>query len=165
MVHARRRAGLGRRLGRRLPDTLHTRPVAYRDPNPPASAEDVAALRNAATDSCDRALVALVARAGLRPHDACALTVDDVRASGGALRPGRGVVRPLVLLAPEVAEIVRDAAGDRPTGPLLVEPDGTALTPQRAVARLRRLADAANLHPPPTLPQLRAYARRPRSTL
>lgn len=132
--------------------------MAYRDPNTPASVDVVAALLAAATDPCDRALVALVALAGLRPWEACALTVDDVRGAGTALRPGHGAVRRLILVVPEVAEAVRAAAGDRASGQVLVEPDGAALSPVRAVDRLGRLADAADVSPSPTLPQLRAYA-------
>lgn len=132
--------------------------MAYRDPNPPASPEHVDALLAAATDPCDRALVALVALAGLRPWEACALTVDDVRASGGALRPGRGSVRRLVVLTPEVAGALRLAAGDRVAGQVLVEPDGADLSPLRAVDRLSRLATVAGVSPAPTLPQLRAHA-------
>ncbi|MDT7858160.1 tyrosine-type recombinase/integrase [Rubrivirga sp. S365] len=130
-----------------------------RDPNAPVPPEHVAALLAAATAPCDRALVALVAHAGLRAADACALRVEDV--AGDTARLAASPTTPLRRLAPlplPVAEAVRLAAGDRAAGPLLVTRTGTPLDPRRAVARLRALARRAGVDPAPTLPQLRAHA-------
>ena len=141
--------------------------MAPRDPNAPAPPEHVAALLAAATAPCDRALIALVAHAGLRASDACALRVEDVAGDTARLAASRATpLRRLVSLAPEpalaqagVAQAVRTAAGDRTAGPLLVTQTGTPLDPRRAVARLKALARRAGIKPAPTLPQLRAHAR------
>ena len=133
--------------------------MAPRDPNAPAPPEHVAALLAAATAPCDRALVALVAHAGLRASDASVLRIEDV--AGDTARLGASKATPLRRLAPlppAVAEAVRLAAGDRTTGPLLVTRTGTPLDPRRAVARLKVLAWQAGIDPAPTLPQLRAHA-------
>lgn len=134
------------------------------DPNTPASLEHVSALLAAATAPCDRALVALVAHAGLHPTEACALHVEDV--VGGAVRLGTSestVLRRLALLSPDVFAAVRAAAGDRADGPLLVTRSGTPLGPRKAVARVKALARKAGLDgtDAPTIPQLRAHALAP----
>ena len=138
--------------------------MTTRDPNIPALSETVAALLAAATAPCDRALVALVAHAGLRPIEACGLRVEDV--VGGAVRLGASentAVQRLALLSPDVFAVVRTAAGDRVDGPLLITRSGTPLDPRTAVARVKALARVAEIDgidgtDAPTLPQLRAYA-------
>ena len=133
--------------------------MTTRDPNAPAPPEHVAALDAAATAPCDRALVALVAHAGLRASDACALRVEDVVGDTARLAASRATpLRRLTSLSPDVARAVRTAAGDRTTGPLLVTRTGTPLDPRRAVTRLKVLAHRAGIDPAPTLPQLRAHA-------
>ena len=132
--------------------------VAPRDPNTPAAPEVLAALFAAATAPCDRALLALVADAGLRPWEACALAVSDVAAGGSSVRPGRGPLRRVVLTGDHAAALVA-AVGGRADGPLLVTARGRPVGPSVAARRLAALAKRAGVCPAPTLPQLRAAAR------
>lgn len=136
--------------------------MAYPDPNPPASPEAVAALLDAAIDPCDRALIALVGRAGLRPREACALRIDHVRAGGRAIVApcSSGPLQRVVTLAPAVRQAVLDACGSRSVGAaLLVSPDGKEFNPALAVRRLADLGERAGIQGPvPTPPQLRAFA-------
>lgn len=138
--------------------------MAYHTPNPPALDETVAALNAVAHATCDRALLALVAGLGLRPWEACALRLRDVAADGSHVRPGRGMLR-RVVLTHEYAPALMAAVGRRAGGTLLVTPDGQEVSPRLAVRRLDALARAAGLAPGPTLPQLRARALGPRLTL
>lgn len=159
-LYARRCAVASERVPERISVwSLSTAPLPSRDPNAPASPEHVAALAAAATAPCDRALLALVAHAGLRASDACALRVEDVAGDTARLATSKTTpLRRLAALPPAVADAVRLAADGRTVGPLLVTQTGTPLDPRRAVARLKVLARRAGIDPAPTLPQLRAHA-------
>jgi site-specific recombinase XerD len=94
------------------------------------------------------ALVALLGMIGLRVSEACRIDVTDLRQQSGyelVSILGKGHKPALIPLPIPVLRAVREAAGDRRYGPLLLNGHGDRFRTQSVAARLTRLARTAGL--------------------
>ncbi|MCU1691959.1 MAG: phage integrase family protein [Frankiales bacterium] len=93
-------------------------------------------------------LVALLGMVGLRVGEACSVNVSDLHANSGYELlhvMGKGAKPATIPLPVPVLRAVREAAGDRQAGPLLLNTRGERMTRNSAAATLARLAKAAGL--------------------
>ena len=121
--------------------------------------EYAALLTAARQDSASsHALVALLGMLGLRVSEACGADVTDLRYDSGyelLTIMGKGHKLAHIPLPVPVLRAVHEAAGDRRTGPLLLNRAGARMTPASAATRLRRLARLVGLEHPITPHSLR----------
>lgn len=111
---------------------------------------EFAALLTAARqgNATSHALVALLGMIGLRVGEACAIDVTDVRYHCGyevLSIIGKGHKPADIPLPVPVLRAVKDAAGGRQSGPLLLNKNAERLTPTAAAARLATLCKLAGL--------------------
>ncbi|RKS80565.1 site-specific recombinase XerD [Motilibacter peucedani] len=105
----------------------------------------------------DFALVCLLGLLGLRIFEACGLSLSDIGEEHGhrVLRVvGKGDKTVLVPMPPAVSRAVDRAAGDRQTGPLLLNVRGTRMDRHAATRRLRHLAASAGVRLPRMHPHM-----------
>lgn len=94
------------------------------------------------------ALIALLGMIGLRVSELCRIDVTDLRQQSGyelVSILGKGHKPAVIPLPIPVLRAVREAAGDRAHGPLLLNRHGDRFRPQSVAARLTRLARTAGL--------------------
>ena len=99
-------------------------------------------------DRCDFALVAMLGLLGLRIFVATGADIADLGDEHGhrVLRVcGKGTKVVLIPLPPAVGRALDRAAGDRVTGPILLNSRGARMDRPAATRRLRRLADTAGV--------------------
>jgi len=104
------------------------------------------------------ALVALLGMVGLRVGEACSANVTDLHANSGyelLSVMGKGSKPATIPLPVPVLRAVREAAGDRQAGALLLNSKGGRMTRNSAARRLGRLAEQAGLSHTPTPHALR----------
>ena len=105
----------------------------------------------------DFALVCLLGLLGLRAFEATGISLTDLGEERGhrVVRVrGKGGKVVLVPLPPAVSRAVDRAAGDRTTGPLLLNQRGVRMDRHAATRRLRRLALAAGVRLPRMHPHM-----------
>lgn len=121
--------------------------------------EYAALLTAARQDSASsHALVALLGMLGLRVSEACGADVTDLRYDSGyelLTIMGKGHKLAHIPLPVPVLRAVHEAAGERRSGPLLLNRAGARMTPASAATRLRRLASSVGLEHPITPHSLR----------
>lgn len=109
----------------------------------------------------DFALVCLLGLLGLRIFETAGANIDDLGEEHGhrVLRvPGKGGKVVLVPLPPAVSRAVDRAAGERTTGPLLLNRRGVRMDRYAATRRLRHLAAVAGLRLPRMHPHMLRHA-------
>ncbi len=109
------------------------------------------------TNPFDFALVSLLGLLGLRIFETVGADIDDLGEAHGhrVLRVrGKGGKVVLVPLPPAVSRAVDHAAGERSTGPLLLNRRGTRMDRHAATRRLRHLAAVAGVRLPRMHPHM-----------
>jgi integrase/recombinase XerD len=109
------------------------------------------------TNPFDFALVCLLGLLGLRIFETVGADIDDLGEEHGhrVLRVrGKGGKIVLVPLPPAVSRAVDRAAGERPTGPLLLNRRGSRMDRHAATRRLRQLAAVAGVRLPRMHPHM-----------
>jgi integrase/recombinase XerD len=104
---------------------------------------------------CDFALVAMLGLLGLRIFEACESDITDLGEEHGhrVLRVSGGKVV-LVPLPPAVGRAIDTAAGERSTGPILLNRRGTRMDRHAATRRLKHLAKVAGVRMPRMHPHM-----------
>jgi integrase/recombinase XerD len=106
---------------------------------------------------CDFALVAMLGLLGLRIFEACRSEIADLGEEHGhrVLRvSGKGGKVVLVPLPPAVGRAIDTAAGERSTGPILLNRRSTRMDRHAATRRLKHLATTAGVRMPRMHPHM-----------
>lgn len=121
-----------------------TRPRALAEPDVERL---LRALERATSPSArrDRAIVAVMLRAGLRVGSVVALDVDDLAGDVMSIRKLKGGGTDTVFLPRDVVELLRAHIGDRSDGPLFERERGGRLTTRQVARRLAQHAKAAGV--------------------
>ncbi|MDQ1440023.1 MAG: integrase/recombinase XerD [Acidimicrobiaceae bacterium] len=104
--------------------------------------------QGAAGSAVDHALACLLGLLGLRVSEACGNNIEDLAIERGHRTVtvlGKRSKLALIPLPPRVARAVDMAAGERPSGPLLLAQSGLRLNRHAATRIVRRLAKKAGI--------------------
>lgn len=112
----------------------------------PFTQDEVQAMKDAAESSVDTALLMLLMGTGIRIGEAVKVRVQDIdKARGVLLIQGKGNKQRWVAPPPGVVKTLVDLAGERTTGPLLLNQDRRPMGRERARKRLVALGDKAHV--------------------
>lgn len=96
------------------------------------------------------AIISLLGECGLRAAEACSLRIEHMQSVGGEdyIRfIGKGGKAAVMPLPPAVAQAVRNAVGGRTIGPVVLNTEGNAYTPNSLWRLTKRLAEQADIDP------------------
>lgn len=96
------------------------------------------------------AMVTLLGECGLRAAEGCSLRIEYMTRISGqdAIRfVGKGNKAAIMPLPPSVARAVQDAIGGRTEGPVVLNTEGNAYTPNSLWRLIKRIAEAADIDP------------------
>lgn len=115
-------------------------------PRRPFSAEEVQAMKDAATAPVDLALLMMLIGTGIRIGEVTKVRVPDLDLHRQvALIRGKGNKERWVALPLPVLQAIASAVGERSTGPLLICQDGHPMSRERARKRLVTLGERAEV--------------------